>query len=69
MTNYNKERENVWKRLQKSGVIIDYTRHGDLRKYDIHLRDGLIVIVDDNSTTEVMTIDTFLYLWLEKEDV
>nr|DAK83724.1 MAG TPA: hypothetical protein [Caudoviricetes sp.] len=65
MIDYNKERENLWKRLQKSGSIIDYTRHGDTRKYDIHLRDGLIIVVDDNNTTEKMTIDTFFYLWLE----
>ena len=43
MFDYYKERENVWKRLQKSGVIIDYARHGDAQKYDIHLRDGLII--------------------------
>lgn len=66
MHSYNEEREKVWKCLQKSGAIIDYTRRGDLREYDVHLRDGLIIIVDDNDTTEEMTIDTFLYLWLEK---
>lgn len=66
MIDYNKERENVWQRLQKSGAIIDYTRPGDTRKYDIHLRDGLIIVVDDNNTTQEMTIDTFFYLWIEK---
>lgn len=66
MFDYYKERENVWNRLQKSGVIIDYARHGDAQKYDIYLRDGLIIVVDDNNAIKEMTIDTFLYLWLEK---
>lgn len=66
MFDYYKERENVWKRLQKSNAIIGYIRHGDAQKYDIHLRDGLIIVVDDNNAIKEMTIDTFLYLWLEK---
>lgn len=66
MFDYYKERENVWKRLQKSSTIIGYIRHGDAQKYDIYLRDGLIIIVDDKNAIKEMTIDTFLYLWLEK---
>jgi hypothetical protein len=65
MFDYYKERERLWKKLGKSGAIIDYTRHGDTKKYDIHLRDGLIIVVDENNATKEMTIDTFLYLWLE----
>lgn len=65
MFDYNKERESVWKRLQKSGAIIDYVRNGDVRRYDVHLRDGLIIVVDANSVIKEMTIDTFLYMWLE----
>lgn len=65
MFDYNKERESVWKRLQKSGAIIGYVRNGDAQQYDVHLRDGLIFVVDDNSAIKVMTIDTFLYMWLE----
>ena len=65
MIDYSKERERLWKKLEKSGVIIGYTRHGDTQKYDIHLRDGLIIVVDENNATKEMTIDTFLYLWLE----
>lgn len=63
---YNKERGRIWKKLEKSGAIIGYARHGDTQKHDIHLRNGLVIVVDDNNTTEEMTIDTFLYLWLEK---
>lgn len=66
MFDYYKERENVWKRLQKSNAIISYIRHGDAQKYDIYLRDGLIIIVYDKNAIKEMTIDTFLYLWLEK---
>lgn len=65
MFDYYKERERLWKKLEKSGAIVGYTRHGDAQKYDIYLRDGLIIVVDDNNTAEEMTIDTFLHLWLE----
>lgn len=66
MFDYYKERERLWKKLEKSGAIIGYSRHGDAQKYNIHLRDGLIIAVDDNNSFKEMTIDTFLYLWLEK---
>ena len=64
--NYNKERDRIWKKLEKSGVIIGYAKPGDTQKHDIYLRNGLVIVVDDNNTAEEMTIDTFLYLWLEK---
>lgn len=66
MFDYYKERERLWKKLEKSGAVIDYQRPNDPRKYNIHLRNGLIVLVKDDNTTEELTIDSFLYLWLEK---
>lgn len=65
MFDFNKERERLWTKLEKSGAVIDYKRPNDAKKYDIHLRDGLIVIVNEDNTTTELTIDSFLYLWLE----
>ena len=65
MFDYYKERERLWKKLEKSGAIIGYARHRDTQKYDIHLQNGLIIIANENKITKEMTIDTFLYIWLE----
>ena len=63
---YNKERDRIWKKLEKSGAIIDYKRPKDNRKYNVYLRSGLILVSNgDNTTIELLTIDSFLYLWLE----
>lgn len=63
---YNAERERVWNRLQKKGSVTNYKRQEDSKKYNISLRNGLIIITDKNNTTKEMTVDSFLYLWLEK---
>lgn len=63
---YNAERDRVWNRLQKKGSISNYKRQEDSQKYNISLRNGLITITDKSNATEEMTIDSFLYLWLEK---
>lgn len=63
---YNAERDRVWNRLQKKGSISNYKRQEDPQKYNISLRNGLIIITDKSNATKEMTIDSFLYLWLEK---
>lgn len=63
---YNAERDRVWNRLQKKGSISNYKRQEDSQKYNISFRNGLIVITDKSNTTKEMTVDSFLYLWLEK---
>lgn len=67
MFDYNKERNKLWKKLEKSGAVINYQRPNDPHKYDVYLQDGLITLVKENNTTEKLTIDSFLYLWLERE--
>lgn len=64
MFDFNKEREKLWKKLEKSGAVIDYQKPNNSRKYDIYLQNGLIVLKNGH-TTEALTIDSFLYLWLE----
>lgn len=55
----------AWEKLEKNGQIFNFTRKNDTRRYIAQLINGAIKVECNRGRTQYMTIDTFLYLFLE----
>ena len=58
-------RMTIWERLEKYGHIKGLKRKNDPRRFDVYLEDGLIKIECKKGINATVTIDTFLYLFME----
>lgn len=54
----------LWERLEKYGHIKRLKREGDPRNFDVYLDNGLIKIECKKGINMTVTIDTFLYLFM-----
>ena len=55
----------IEERLERYGHIKGLKRKDDPRRFDAYLDDGLIRIECKRGVNAVVTIDTFLYLFME----
>lgn len=66
MLDFYVERGKLWERLEKHKCVQRYKRPNDDKIYNIFLVDGLIKLECRTLANQIMTIDSFLYLWLER---
>lgn len=55
----------IWERLKRYGHIKGLKRKDDPRRFDAYLNNGLIKIECKKGINMTVTIDTFLYLFME----
>ena len=55
----------IWERLEKYGHIKGMKRKEDPRRFDVFLENGLVKIQCKKGINATVTIDTFLYLFME----
>lgn len=55
----------LWEKLEKYGCIKNFQRKNDPRRFNAYLNNGLIKIECNHGITQIVTIDTFLYLFME----
>ncbi len=55
----------IWERLERYGHIKNFKRKDDPRRFNAYLNNGLIKIECNHGITATVTIDTFLYLFME----
>lgn len=55
----------IWERLEKYGHIKNFKRKDDPRRFNAYLNDGLVKIECNHGFSAILTIDTFLYLFME----
>lgn len=55
----------TWERLERYGHIKNFKRKDDPRRFNAYLENGLIRIECNHGPGAIMTIDSFLYLFME----
>ena len=55
----------IWERLERYGHIKNFKRKDDPRRFSAYLNNGLIKIECKKGINMVVTIDTFLELFME----
>ena len=55
----------AWKELKKHGYIKNFKRKDDPRRFNAYLKDGLIYLECNHGISATVTIDIFLYSFME----